>query len=379
MRASAIFLHCPELERVSYPEHSPFKTDRATRTRRLLLGMGLLNNPEVRELAPRPASHADLARLHAPAYLHALQRAERGEFDMSFLAMGLGTEDCPVFAGLYEHACWAVGASLEGARRLLAGEARVAFNPSGGFHHAGPDYAAGFCYLNDVALACELLAAAGLRVLYLDVDVHHGDGVQGFFYGRKDVLTISLHESGKTIFPGTGFEDEIGEGDGLGYSVNLPLPVGTYDEAYLAAFREACLPIARAFRPEAVVLELGMDALAGDPLAHLSLTNNAYVEVIQDVLKLDVPILATGGGGYHVENTARGWALAWSVLSGQDDPADDPSVGMGGVFLQSSEWRGGLRDRALLSHGGQRQTVDEAVAASVAKVKARLFPLHGLA
>jgi acetoin utilization protein AcuC len=374
----AVFLHCPELERHRYPEHSPFRTERAARTRALAASMGLLTGPDCVERAPVPATREDLLRLHAAGYLDALQRAGRGEFEAAFLGMGLGTDDCPIFPGLLEHATWAVGASLTGARLLLEGEARVAFNPSGGFHHAGADFASGFCYLNDVALACHLLAEAGRRVLYLDVDVHHGDGVQAFFYERPDVLTMSLHESGASLFPGTGFEDEIGAGAGRGYALNLPLPVGTYDEIYLEAFREVCLPVARAFRPEAVVLELGMDALAGDPLAHLSLTNNAYAAVIEEVLAFGAPVLATGGGGYHVENTARGWALGWSVLSGQDDPADDPAVGLGGVFLQSSEWRGGLRDRALLSHGGQRTTVDEAVRLSVARLKDLLFPLHGI-
>ncbi len=293
------------------------------------------------------------------------------------LEMGLGTEDCPVFQGMYEYAALACGATLEGARLILGGEIDVAFNPSGGYHHAAPARASGFCYINDMALACLILAEQGKRVLFLDLDVHHGDGVQNAFYDRRDVMTISFHQDGKTLFPGTGFPDEIGQGEGRGFSVNLPLPPGTYDQAYLNAFHAVALPLARAYEPDVIVLELGMDALAGDPLGGLSLTNNAYADIVETVVNLDRPILATGGGGYHPGNTARGWALAWGILCG-DRSIGNNAHGLGGVMLETTDWRGGLRDRTLVPDPRQKDAIDRMVDITIEAVKANVFPIHCL-
>jgi acetoin utilization protein AcuC len=186
-----------------------------------------------------------------------------------------------------------------------------------------------------------------------------------------------MHESGKTLFPWGGFEDEIGEGAGLGYNVNVPLPAGTYDEAFLMAFDRVAVPLLGAFNPDAIVLELGMDTLAGDPLTHLCLTNNALVEAIRRLTPFHKPMLVAGGGGYHVENTVRGWALAWKTFAGEQDE-HDASAGFGGVMLASTEWAGGLRDRALPVTAEQHATVDAELAATVRNVSDRVFPLHGL-
>jgi acetoin utilization protein AcuC len=372
-----VFVHDGRLDRFGYPPMSPFKTTRAGRTREIALSMGLLAGRGRAQVDPVPATRAELERFHAPRYLDMLERCARGDIPPEAGEMGLGTPDCPIFPHMHEYPALAAGATLVGARAILDGSADVAFNPSGGYHHAGPQTAAGFCYVNDVVLACLELAAAGRRTLFLDLDVHHCDGVQDAFYRRRDVMTLSLHESGRTLFPGTGFEEEIGEGEGRGYSVNVPLPVGTYDEAYVKAFREVALPVIGAYGPDVIVLELGMDALAGDPLAHLHLTNNAYADVVEAVLRLGKPILATGGGGYNPENTARGWALLWGILTGED-ANHDLAFGLGGVMLGTTEWLGGLRDRVLIPDGGQRDAVDAAIAATVERVKRRVFPLHGL-
>jgi acetoin utilization protein AcuC len=369
----AIFIHSKELELHSYPQDSPLRIQRAGRCREILSSMNLLKD----ELAPQPASRDELLKFHTGDYLDVLKKASDGIFDESFLYMGLGTPDCPLFAGMYDYATLVCGASLLGAKKILAGEARVAFNPSGGFHHAGPGLAAGFSYINDVVLACMTLAEAGKKVMFLDLDAHHCDAVQDAFYRRRDVLVVSFHENGATLYPGTGFEHEIGEGEGEGYNVNLPLPVGTYDDAYQGAFMQVIPPLAGAFDPDVIVVELGMDGLAGDPLAHLNLTNNVYADIAGLLLKLDKPILATGGGGYHEENTARGWALCWSVLSGAD-PGPDLYAGLGGIMLQTSEWAGGLRDRALLTHGGQRQAIDEAIEKSIERIRESVFPIHSI-
>ncbi|MHC4703398.1 MAG: arginase family protein, partial [Planctomycetota bacterium] len=227
----AVFIYSQELEKYRYPRQHPFTTVRARGTREIARSMGLLSGAGRSEVAPKPAARMVLKKFHTGRYLHALKKAAEGHWDAEAFAMGIGTEDCPVFKGLYDYAVLATGATITGAEMLVSGEADIAFNPSGGYHHAGPEKAAGFCYINDVAIACMVLAEQGKRVLYLDVDVHNGDGVAEAFYDRRDVMTISLHQNPKTLFPGTGFADEIGAGDGKGYCVNVPLPIGTYDQA----------------------------------------------------------------------------------------------------------------------------------------------------
>ncbi len=368
-----VFLYSPELAGLKYPSDCPFQTSRAVRTRERLLSFGLLQN----EVAPRSAIRAEAEWFHSPRYLDELERAANGDLRVEGLYMGLGTPDTPVFRDMYQYALAAAGATLTGAELILSGQADTVFNPWGGFHHAMPEKAAGFCYINDPVLGCLRLTAAGKRVLYLDVDAHHGDGVQAAFYDRRDVLTISLHESGKTLFPWGGFEDEIGVGAGRGYNVNIPLPAGTYDAAYLRAFRRVVLPLIESYRPDVLVLELGMDALAGDPLTHLRLTNNAHADILGRLRRFGLPLLVVGGGGYHAENTVRGWALAWKILAGEEE--HDLSFGMGGVMLESSEWVGGLRDHELPVSDAQRQAVEPVLDATLETIVRMIFPLHGLA
>jgi len=373
----AAFIYSQELEKYPYPPEHPFNVDRAARVRKVLNSMGLLSGDGRIEVPPAPADRITLKKFHSARYLHALQAASKGSFDAEALAMGIGTGDCPVFAGMYEYSVLAAGGTLVAANLILSGDADVAFNPSGGFHHAHPERASGFCYINDVALACIVLAEQRKRVLYLDVDVHHGDGVAYAFYDRCDVMTISFHQNPRTLFPGTGFEDEIGTGQGKGYCVNVPLPVGTYDEAYMKAFNTIAPPLIAAYNPDVMVLQAGADALAGDPLANLHLTNNVYVEVINSLLTFNKPILATGGGGYNVDNTVRAWALAWTVLCGE--PSDqDRNPAVAGVMLESTEWQGGLRDRALAVTKQQRDSVMPAIETTIRALKANVFPIHGL-
>jgi acetoin utilization protein AcuC len=373
----AVFIYSTELEKHLYPPEHPFNTIRAKRVREIVSSMGLLTGSGGREVAPEPAERKVLKKFHTARYLHALKISAAGRWRPEALEMGIGSPDCPVFKGLYEYAVLATGGTLTAAKMILKGETELAFNPSGGYHHAGPELAAGFCYINDVALACIVLAEQGKRVLYLDVDVHYGDGVANAFYDRSDVMTISLHQNPKTLFPGTGFEHEIGTGEGEGYCVNVPLPVGTYDQVYMKAFEAVAVPLMKAYNPDVIVFELGADALAGDPLANLSLTNNAYAEIINHLVGFGKPILATGGGGYNVENTVRAWALAWSIFCGAD-PGEDIHHAVGGVLLESTEWQGGLRDRELAVTAQQRKAVEPAIEAVVRKIKKTIFPIHGL-
>jgi len=371
----AVFIYSEELERYHYPPEHPFNTIRPKKTRDVLNSMGLLTGNGKEEVAPVPAERVTLKKFHTARYLHALKTASKGQWDAEALGLGIGTSDCPVFEGLYDYAVLVTGGTLVAAELILSGSADVAFNPSGGFHHAHPEQASGFCYINDVALACTVLAEQGKRVLYVDVDVHHGDGVAYAFYERCDVMTISFHEDPRVLFPGTGFENEIGEGEGKGYCVNVPLPVGTYDQAYMKAFVAIAIPLMAAFNPDVIVFELGADALAGDPLAHLYLTNNVYADIINHLLWLNKPVLMTGGGGYNIDNTVRAWALAWTVLCGADS---NMNPALGGVMLESMDWQGGLRDRALAVSSQQQDAVMPAVEATIESIKANVFPLHGL-
>jgi len=373
----AVFIYSAEFERYRYPPEHPFNTIRARSTREIINSMGLLSGPGRSEVAPKPAERVVLKKFHSARYLHALKTAAEGKWDSDALNMGIGTSDCPVFEGLYDYAVLVAGGTITAAKLILSGDADTAFNPSGGFHHAGPERASGFCYINDVALACIVLAEAGKKVLYLDVDVHHGDGVAYAFYERSDVMTISFHQNPRTLFPGTGFEDEIGTGRGKGYCVNIPLPIGTYDQAYMKAFVAIALPLIKVYNPDVIVFQLGVDALAGDPLAHLYLTNNVYADITDSLLSFNKPILATGGGGYNVENTARAWALAWSILAGADS-GQDMNLGIGGVMLGSTDWQGGLRDRTLAVSSQQQNAATSAIEATIKAVKANIFPIHRL-
>jgi acetoin utilization protein AcuC len=377
----AVFIYSAELEKYSYPPEHPFNTIRPKKTREVVSSMGLLSGSgspgdSVRrsEAAPVPVDRIVLKKFHTARYLHALRKASPRRWDAEAFDMGLGTEDCPIFERLYDYAVLAAGGTLVAAKLILSGAADVAFNPSGGFHHAGPERASGFCYINDVALACTVLAEAGMRVLYLDVDVHHGDGVAYGFYDRRDVMTISLHENPRVLFPGTGFEDEIGEGEGKGYCVNVPLPIGTYDEAYMRAFNVIARPLIGAFNPDVIVFQLGADGLAGDPLAHLYLTNNVYADIIKYLLTLNKPIVATGGGGYNIGNTVRAWALAWCVLCGADSGGPVNSTVGSNVIKQQIR----LRDEPLPVSGQQRDTVTHAIEATIKAVKANIFSFHSL-
>ncbi len=371
------FYYNPELERIRWPENFPFRGERPTMAREILFGMGLLVGPGLVEMSAPAAGLADLETFHQHEYLEVLQQADAGHFDPAWLWAGLGRDDTPVFPGMFAYAALACGATLAAADNLRRGELAAAFNPAGGFHHARANRAAGFCYLNDLVLGCRKLAEGENRVVYLDIDAHHGDGVQEAFYETSSVFTMSLHENGKFLYPGTGWEHEIGKGEGEGYNLCLPLPPGTYDDAYLRVIDGLCLPLIRSYGPDFIVLQCGMDGLHSDPLANLKLTNESHARVVRRLQALGVPLLVTGGGGYHPPATARGWARVWSVLSGQEEEYD-PSLGLGGVMLESTEHAGGLRDREIWLPPEERGAVDRELDQSLDRVRGLLFPRHGL-
>ncbi len=374
----AAFIYSEAFEKYHYPPECPFKLERAVKTRKLLASMGSLAGSDRKEIAPDPAKRSSIELIHSPEYLDIMLRSEHGDWNLQALEMGIGGPDTPVFKGMYDYGALSCGATLKGADLLVAGEADYVLNTSGGFHHAMSEQASGFCYINDVAIACKHLSLNNKKVLYLDIDAHHGDGVQNAFYDDNNVMTISLHENGKTLFPGTGFEEEIGRGKGKGYAVNLPLPADTYNDAYIYCFEEAVVPLIQSFNADLFVLELGADALAGDPLAHLKLTNKVYIQVLKYLMDLHKPLLVVGGGGYHVENTVRAWALAWSVLTGDHQDIADMNLGMGGVMLESTDWMGGLKDREIPVTDEQKASVEPAIESTIQKIRDLVFPIHGL-
>jgi acetoin utilization protein AcuC len=263
---------------------------------------------------PNPASEADLQRVHTVEYLAAVK------LEKPDLAFGLGSDDTPVFPGIYEASRLLAGASIDAARRIVR-ENCSAFNIGGGLHHAMPSNASGFCVFDDPALAIAVLRERFDRILYIDIDGHHGDGVQQIFYIDPHVLTVSLHESGLYLFPGTGFIDEIGIGPGKGYSVNIPMPMYAGDDEYARAFEEIVPRLFEWFKPEVVVAQLGVDTHYSDPLTSLNMTLNGYTDLVRRITELaslhsEARLLALGGGGYNMEVVPVAWASVLSLMRG---------------------------------------------------------------
>ncbi|MDD5308950.1 MAG: hypothetical protein PHU25_16675 [Deltaproteobacteria bacterium] len=376
-RPRAAIVTYEERRDLTYPEGHPFRPERAFMLMDILAREGVLGESWLREVLAIPASYDELARFHTPGYLSLLEEASRGRMSLEMLEVGLGSADCPVFSGLHELAALAAGGTLLGARMLDKAEADVVFNPIGGFHHAGKAFAEGFCYVNDVVLACLYLADQGRKVACVDLDVHHGNGTEDALIDDARVLKTSMHESGRTLYPGGGFETRIGAGAARGLNINVPLPAGSDDDAFLRAFRGVIMPVLGAYGPDVVVLEIGMDVLAGDPLGHLRLTNNATAEAATLVRGLGKPVLVLGGGGYHPHNTARGWAVAFMSMCGVD--TEDAYAGLvGGVFLGDCGRRGGLRDMRVYASGEERAAIDAEVERVIAFHQATTFPIHGI-
>ncbi len=313
------------------PGH-PLAPVRVALTVALAGGLGVLAEPSVTLVSPPPATDSELATVHDDDYIAAVRRA--GRTLEAAERFGLGTEDNPVFEGMHEASALVAGATLAAARAVWSGSALHAASISGGLHHAMRRAASGFCVYNDPAIAIKWLLAAGAeRVAYVDTDVHHGDGVQAAFYSDPRVLTISLHESPATLFPGTGLPAETGEGAGDGYSVNVALPAGTGDAGWLRAFDAVVPPLLRAFKPAVLVSQHGCDSHRLDPLAHLELSvdgQRAAQVALHDLAHelCDGRWLFTGGGGYAlVQVVPRTWTHLLAIGAGAPvDPVIETPV-----------------------------------------------------
>ena len=307
-------------------EHHPLKPERLQRTWDLLHAYRAFDTPNSRVVAPRPASREELMWFHRPEYVDAVERLSRGSRGVSPWAFGFGPGDNPVSHRMYEIEALKTGGGLVAAELVLSGEVDVAFSFGGGMHHAAPARASGFCVFNDPVITIEWALRKGCRVVYIDVDAHHGDGVQNAFYDSDRVLTVSLHESGRFLFPGTGFESESGRGAGQGYAVNIPLPPYTPDDLYLWAFREVAVPLVHRFEPDVVVSQLGADSHVRDPLTHLSLTVEGIAQVVAEIGALCPRWIALGGGGYEITVVPRAWTAAYGVMSEQAFPDALPAA-----------------------------------------------------
>jgi len=279
-------------------------------------------------LAPEPASDAELEWVHEPAYLDVVKAFSRDPFAPG--RAGIGPGDTPAFAGMHEASAAVAGGSLRAMEAILRGDALHAFHPGGGLHHAMPARGSGFCVYDDPALAIARARRDELRVLYIDLDVHHGDGVQAIHWSDPGVMTVSIHETGMALFPGTGFPDELGGGEARGTKVNLPLDPGTGERGWLPALELVLPALAQAFQPEVVVSQHGADAHAFDPLAHLRITTTAMGAAARLVDSIahrwaGGRWLATGGGGYDVYRVVpRAWAHVWLAANHAPVPESTP-------------------------------------------------------
>ena len=319
-------IYSPDYLAYSFGPDHPFSP---VRQQMLLTLLDVLGHAP-RCIAPEPASDAALATVHEKGFIERVRAASSGTAPADAARFGLGTPDVPVFAGMDAAARLLVGGTVEAVRLILEEDAGIVLQLGGGLHHGQAALASGFCVYNDLAVAIRQATAAGQRVAYIDVDVHHGDGVQQLHYDEDAVLTISLHESGRYLFPGTGFVHELGAGYGRGFSFNVPLEPGTQHESYLEAF-ERVVPQALAwFRPDLLVVQCGADAHWRDPLADLLLTTHTYERLFHRLRELADTYAGgravfTLGGGYDPDATVRVWALLYLVLNDLDLPERLPA------------------------------------------------------
>lgn len=372
-----ILVYSDSLASTEYSPSHPFKPARARQMLDLLERYTLIHENNQQIVEPETLDRKQLHTFHTADYIEALEKTEKGEMTYESLKYSLGTGDNPVFKGMNDLALKASGATYKGAELILSGDACFCFNPVGGFHHAMRSRAGGFCYVNDIAIAIIKMLETANRIAYIDIDVHHGDGLQDAFYSDPRVLTISIHESGRSLFPGTGFEDELGEGDAYGYNVNIPLLNQSDDEVYMSAFNEVVPPLLKKFNPEIVVLQTGGDGHRDDPLANLNLTTNSYTEIYKSIKDLSPKILAAGGGGYNFYKTAVIWALAWAGLCGLT-PRDYYAGAVGGMMFGPETEAGSLYDEPFLIGGSRKDECMKHAEKITEYIKKHAFPVFGI-
>ncbi|KAG2748291.1 hypothetical protein P692DRAFT_20779728 [Suillus brevipes Sb2] len=322
-----------------YGERHPMKPHRLTLTNALVMGYGL--DKQIHHIYnPRPATQAELEMYHDHDYIDFLSRVTpNNQNEMRHLIDTFNcVEDCPIFSEMYDFCRMYAGASLAGARKLTAGACDTAINWSGGLHHAKRGEASGFCYVNDIVLAILELLRYHPRVLYIDIDIHHGDGVELAFYHSNRVMTVSFHKYTGDFFPGTGKLDDNGASLGKHFCLNVPLQDGIDDDMYLTIFKTVIEDTVTAFRPTSIVLQCGADSLGCDRLGAFNLSIAAHGECVNFVRKFNVPLLVLGGGGYTIKNVSRCWTYETAVLVGATIPDELPAT-VYDPFFRDSQWK----------------------------------------
>jgi acetoin utilization protein AcuC len=337
----------------------------------LIRAYGLLEREDVEVIAPRVATDDEITRVHAPAYVAAVKRYGADPslgvaWEASQWGLAVGG-DTPPFKGMHEAAAALCGSSITAAMSVWEGRVGQAFAAGGGLHHAFANRAAGFCVYNDTAVAIRALLEAGAeRVAYIDVDVHHGDGTQWIFYEEPRVLTCSVHESGRYLFPGTGGLAERGSGVAVGTSLNIPLPPFAGTEPYLRAVEEVIAPAVLAFRPDVIVTQNGADPHHQDPLAHLQVTMDAFPRLYRALHDIAFDAaggrwVALGGGGYNTDVVPRAWTMLFAEMLGAElpDPLPAEWLAMAEARMGSTFTPTLTGDAAPEAPAEQRERADE--------------------
>ncbi|XP_057309301.1 histone deacetylase 3-like isoform X1 [Hydractinia symbiolongicarpus] len=315
------YFYDPDVGNYHYGTGHPMKPHRLSLTHSLVFGYELHKKMDI--FRPYHATPYDMTRFHSDDYIHFLQRVtptNKAGFASSLSKFSVG-DDSPIFPGLFDFCSIYTGASLQGAVKLNHGLCDIAVNWSGGLHHAKKYEASGFCYVNDIVIAILELLKYHARVLYIDIDIHHGDGVQEAFYLTDRVMTVSFHKYGNFFFPGTGDMYELGEDSGRYYSLNVPLKDGIDDQCYLSLFKPVIQNVIEKYRPSVIVLQCGADSLALDRLGCFSLNIKGHGECVKYVKSFGIPLLVLGGGGYTIRNVSRCWTYETALLV--DEPVDE--------------------------------------------------------
>ena len=370
-------VYSPELAAFDLGPNHPLKPVRYAHTVELMRASGLLESPDLRIVPPRPASQPEIERFHDHDYVDVVRAIGAGMIVPGMGEFGFGMGDNPPARGLFDAAALSSGSSIVATELVMSGASPVAFAIAGGVHHhAMPARASGFGVFNDAVIAIQGLVDDGLRVAYVDIDCHHGDGVQLGFYDTDRVLTISIHESGQFLFPGTGYTDETGRGDGKGYSVNVPLAPYTGDEVWLEAFDAVVPPLLGSFEPDLVFTQLGIDTHFRDPITHLRLTTQGHNEAVRRLGELAENSgrwVAVGGGGYDPGAVARAWTMDLAAMAVFELPERIPesfkSISVPATFADDNP--------PDLGPAVFEQTRAFA-AESVRQIRENVFPVHGL-
>ncbi|KAF0216264.1 MAG: acetoin utilization protein [Geobacteraceae bacterium] len=374
MPVKTALIYSRDFSHYSYGADHPFKVQRYILAYELIRAYGLTDIPRGKICDCRQITDEDLLTFHTPDYLARLKEFSEATESRADFRYGLGDVENPVFPGFYDWACLGAAGTVEAARLVTEEGYDIAFNLAGGWHHAHRGRASGFSYLNDAVVAINKLLAKGKRVVYLDIDAHHGDGVQEAYYDTDRVLTISLHESGICFFPGTGFENETGTGTGKGYAVNVPLLAHSDDALFMKAFDEVAFPLIAAFDPDVLVTQLGADTFRTDPLTRLEITTHSYSYILRKLKALKIPWVAVGGGGYDNINVARAWTIAWAVMNGVELPPRLPASYVE-VIAELGFPNKMLLDAMHWAEEDDRNRALDAVEKCIAAIRKTVFPV----